>query len=432
MKLRTLTLAVLAGGGLLFCATNAHSAWLENIHGSDGIRGFLIGGQLTPELSGYERKFNYVYGNPNLTQTPEGDTPHLQAFFESLDKDARREKKSLNAQMGVENAIIMRINRRINDKDYVVGTLAIAPDDQRKLLDASPMWGVQYIREELGNISFGRMGVTINPQQTNTYSPFSSVNRNSGISGATFTFDKYENWEAKAFYSLPTSDNTRAPNAMTHRGYGASASYTHKLSPNHNVSVEGGYSTFERHPATNRSQLIPTVGGRNIYQAPIKEHNYGGSLTYRYVDWTTSFDFGRKEGKIPDAPIVDKVGINNFGLKVAYQVTPRFLVSGSYGIQRSNANEAKPWELSVPAIFPKPAPNASERNKNYLQNRIFEQYLFKKIHSQQFRLDASYKFGDNFSGNAIIMRENINNYVPEGKFSERQNTEYGVGLTYVF
>lgn len=429
MQLQKLTLSLLLAGGLM---TSASAAWLENIQGSNGVRGFLVGGQLSPELSGYERKFNYVYGNPNLMGTPDGDTPHLQAFFESLDKDARTERKSLNAKMGVDNAVIFRINRRLNDKDYIVGTLAIAPDDQRRLLDASPMWGVQYIREDLGDISFGRMGVTINPQNTDTYSPFSSVNRNSGISGATITFDKYANWNAKAFYSLPTTDNTRAPSSMTHRGYGASASYTHKMTPNHFVTLEGGYSTFERHPNFNRAQLIPNVGGQHIYQSAIKEHNYGGSLTYRYADWTTSLDFGRKEGKIPDAPIVDKVDIDNFGVKVAYQVTPRFEVSGAYGIQKSDANEAHPWELSVPQIFPKPAANANARQREYLQRRIFEQYLFKKIHSEQIRLDATYKFGDNFSGRAIVMRENIDNYVPEGKFSERQNTEYGVGLTYVF
>lgn len=429
MQLQKLTLSLLLAGGLM---TSASAAWLENIQGSNGVRGFLVGGQLSPELSGYERKFNYVYGNPNLMGTPDGDTPHLQAFFESLDKDARREKKSLNAQMGVDNAVLFRINRRLNDKDYIVGTLALAPDDQRRLLDVAPMWGVQYIREDLGDISFGRMGVTINPQRTDTYSPFTAVNRNSGISGVTVTFDKYDNWEAKAFYSLPTTDNTRVPNSMTHRGYGASARYTYKMTPNHFVIAEGGYSTFERHPATNRAQLVPTVGGRNIYQAPIKEHNYGGSLTYRYVDWTTSLDFGRKEGKIPDAPIVDKVDINNFGIKVAYQVTPRLEVAGTYGIQKSEANEVEQWALSVPQIFPKPPNNANARLRDFLQRRIFEQYLFKEIHSQQVKLDATYKFGDRFSGNAVIMRENISNYVPEGKFSERTNTEYGIGLTYLF
>lgn len=432
MKLKTLALSLALGGSVMMIAPIASATWLDNIQGSDGIRGFLIGGQLSPELSGYERKFNYVYGNPNLTQTPEGDTPHLKEFFESLDKEARIEKKSLNAQMAADNAVIMRVNRRLNDKDYIVGTLAIAPDDQRRLLDASPMWGVQYIREDLGNISFGRMGVTINPQRTDTYSPFTAVNRNSGISGATVTFDKYQNWEAKAFYSLPTTDNVRAPNAMTHRGYGASASYTQKISPNHHVTVEGGYSTFERSPNTQNAQLIPTVGGRNIYQAPIKEHNYGGAITYRYVDWEVSLDAGRKEGKIPNAPIVDWVNINNLGLSVSYQATPRLELTGTYGWQKSNAHEVEQWALSVPQIFPKPSANASNRLREYLQRRIFEQYLFKQIESRQVRLKADYKFSDNFSGSAILMRENIDNYVPEGKFSERQNTEYGVGFTYLF
>lgn len=431
MKLTKLAFALTIGGSLMLTQT-ASATWIENIHGSDGVRGFLIGGSLNPELSGYNREFNYVYGNPNLIGDPDGDTPHLQSFFESLDEEARIERKSLNAQMGVDNAIIMRVNRRINDKDYVVGSLALSPDSQRKLLSAEPMWGVQYIREDLGDISFGRMGVTINPQATNTYSPFTSVNRNSGINGATVTFDRYKNWNAKAFYSLPTTDNVLKPSAMTHSGYGAMASYTQKITPNHYVTVEGGYSTFERSPAHNRAQLIPNVGGRNIYQAPIKEHNYGGSITYRYVDWTVALDMGRKEGKIPGAPIVDSVIINNLGLKVAYQATPRLTLAGTYGIQKSNANEVEKWALSVPQIFPKPKPDSSKRLKDYLQRRIFEQYLFKQVHSRQVKLEADYKFSDNFSGKAVFVREKIENFAPEGKFSERQNTEYGLGLTYLF
>lgn len=428
MKLRTLTVVLLVGGSSLLLHTPANGVWLENVHGSNGVRGFLIGGEFAPKISGSERRFNFVYKNP------EGhDIAHLQEFFDNMDKEARIEREALRPQADVTNAMFFRLSRRVNATDVIVGTLVLAPD-QRNLIDTTPIWGIHYARENFGDLAVGRMGVSINPQATGTYTPFTTVNRSSGgMNGVTATFDKYANWEAKAFYSLPTAENIgnlTTPNI--HRGWGAQASYTYKISPNHFAKVSGGYSTFSRHPGFNNRQLLPMVGGASIYQAPVKEHNFGASLTYKYTDWTASIDYGRKESIIPDAPIVDGATIDNIGVKISYDVTPRLEVSGAYGIQKSKAQEAiDGYSLTTPMIFPAPDPGRPHMRER-LQRRVLEQYLFDEIHSQQVKLDAAYKFTSNFTGVANVTHEYIENYVPDGKFSERQNTQYSVGLNYFF
>lgn len=409
MKLHTLTLALLAGGGFIL-STVANATILENNQG-DGITHFIIGGVVSPEIYGSKSTYKYLYGDPD------GNMTHIKDYFDALDKDELTNKEGFNLHPDVENnAIFFRLRRRINDTDAVSGTVILAPNGNG-LADIAPLWGLNYAREDLGDITVGHIANPINPQFTDTYSPFTIVNRGNAINGAAVTFSKYSNFALQGFYSVPTGVDARRSDRTIQKGHGIGGEYTYIISPTHKVKVDLGYTNYERKA---NFALAQVVTGENI-DFPVKEHNYGGALTYTYGNWRTTLDAGYRKGKLPNAPYVTATEAKNIGLQVAYKVTPRFEVAATYGAQRYNAKESSPARILQ---YLRLSPQRLIRPR--------EQYVFDTVDKQKVRLDAEYQISSNLSLKGQVSYELIENYAPTGKFSERTHLNYGGGLTYIF
>ncbi len=396
MKFKNLYTSLAIASVAMF-ATQANAVWLNN-NLRDGLQ-LGIHGSVTPSVTKNTTKFSYYSYNAD----PTGQI--VQALVEE-DKRMTDERARLS---GFNSAAIWFGAYKQLTRDVTLsGNIGLYGNlKQYTTYNYSPAY--QY-GLTLSHDKYGSLGIK-SDQSTN-----SSIVTTSGVNGIldtpsssiTAEFTYIPGLTVAAYHAFPSAQDTYSlDDTDIHKGHGISASYTHAFEPRHKLTGAIGYTNTNRHAELNS----------DTYAKQKKAHGVG--LRYQYEDLTLSANYGEATETFDAARVFDN-DVKAYGIRLAYEVTPRIETYATYGRQTSDKTAAVGQALDYAGL-------ASETRRG-----ISESNYFDKVDRTSYGIGASYEIYRNLTLRGTASQTETENYISEGLFSKRKVTNYSIGATFSF
>lgn len=394
----SLSLFVLAAGMM---TAPAHAVVLNN-NLRDGLE-INLQGAARPTLGASSSKFTYHYG----------DT----AIFDRYDRNGNR------ISVGTIEDVLAYQDREANDErlriDGIHGAGIWVGAEQRLTRDITIdgeaglwAWGGGAVVNQFGlsirRANLGSLHIKSNSgfptRNVATSSTYTALDTQGSAVSARYT--KIPNFTLGTYYAFPESNDTRVTDSALHGGHGILASYEKSFSPYQ--SVLGG--------------VAYTHGKRDVHLQSDRSYKekdaYGVGVRYKYQDFTVGLDASRGEESLNGA-LVDKIDIDTYGLRLTHATTPRINTTLYYGQRTDKKTASTGNTLSY---------------INLLNNRsgVTESILFDEVRRKQYGVNMDYSLYAGVTLSGSVGKEEITNYLTDGKFSERKNLNYRAGVSFWF
>lgn len=412
---------------LLLIGSSAQAVELVNNAHGDGLNRFGIYGRVAPSITTGSSKFEYHYGNPD------GNMGHL-LYYLATNQDNKKfglQRDPVDMDGIERNLLTIVAGRRISDTATVGASANIFASPKKDEAGGSLNFLTHFethFRKNLGRNNRDLVVLSL------SMAPYGNVNAfrvsKTGVGYEPFAknaksvrvtyFKDHPDLSFSGYYALPTSAHVnQAVNKDITESYGVSMGYKHNFAPRHNVDISLGATRALRNPKIKfYEDRYPGL--------PHTEDGFGAGVEYNYVNWKVGADLGYKHGQVDGAEIFKSIDTLSYALKVGYNFTPRLNAYVSFDGQDSKSKGASPDALSVNKLFTNAGFNKSAKQQ------LEETVLFDKINRRQLTVGAEYKITPDLTAETQIKYNNIDNYVPEGKFTSVKLAEYSAGLAYEF
>lgn len=295
MKKHALTLGILA----IVATTPAHAIY--NLYKNDG---------LSFDMSG---EANFYAQKQKVTE--QGQSAPLASVYNELDDQRLR----LYTEQG-SSWLDFRATQDLKNGYRATGTLGLgyAQGGGGAFLNNA---NLSIDKLNVGAITFGRQYLhTGYVTRTGTFTPLDVF----GEQAIRLDYYGIKNLHTSAYYLFPSSTDVRTKsNSTKTEGFGASVSYLVPFGHEHSLRLATGYSSNRANP-------------RTLDRVASKFDGYAVSAEYRFGKLLAAADYGRSTADLNGALIANSKG-NYMGVKVGYEITPKFNLLAGYGTKETKA-----------------------------------------------------------------------------------------------
>lgn len=380
-------------GMLVALSIPAHAAWIDTPNVRDGLQ-FGIFASVNPSVSQVSNKFYYTLGDPRIYgQT--GTIAQTLADKDRLDSDRRIR------QNGTDDAFLQLAARQVLTKDLTLSGSVGLGYDKDSHRNYGALWGLSLNTKDGLRLTVADGYSRLPVRQTNVDNIIQ--NRGSNISvESTHIPDLTLN----AYHMFAVSSNVN-DNSIGgwHKSNGASAKYVFDFSPRDKLTVAAGgtHSTGHKTP--------------RYVNTPSKGSAYMGSVGYQHKDLNVAFDYGKQKVKY-NGGWVDNLNTTVYGVKAAYDITPR--LTGTVSYSHKTDDNTKPIDLQFLI------------DGDFGVNNYDAFPVFDKVKQDRYKLGLDYQLYKGIEINASVEDIRTRNYVVEGEFSKRERIEATAGVSLSF
>lgn len=246
--------------------------------------------------------------------------------------------------------------------------------------------------------------------RTGTYTPLDTF----GEQALRLDYFGVPNLHASAYYVLPSSTDVRKANDSNPEteAHGASISYKFPFSDNHSLRLGAGYSNNKANPNLSASSVATN------------SDNYLASAEYRIGSFLAAADYGRRDAKLNNSAYVSSSDSDYMGVKLGYEVTPRFNVMSGYGkidSKRTHAAGINPLMLAW-----------SETQASGLPNQLTYPFLFENVEQELAYVRGDYYVRENMRVYGQVQKEQTQAKVDGQNYAKLDDTSYRLGVSFVF
>lgn len=356
-----------------------------------------------PTLGASSSKFTYHYGDPEIFNRYDdsgnlisvGTIEDVLAYQDREANDERLRIDGINSA-GVWVGVEQRLTRDITI-DGEVGLWTWRGGS------AVNQFGLGINHAKLGNV-YIQSNSGFPTRNVATSSTYTSLDTYGSAVSARYT--QIPGFTLGAYYAFPESSDTRVTDSALHGGHGVLASYEKSFSPYQ--SLLGG--------------IAYTHGERDVHlrsNTSYKEKDaYGVGVRYKYQKFTVGLDASRGE-EVLSGRLVDKIDTSTYGVRLTHATTPRINTTLYYGKRTDEKTASSGNALSY---------------INLLNNGsgVTENILFDEVKRRQYGVNVDYSLYAGVTLTGSISKEEVTNYLTDGKFSERDNLNYRAGVSFQF
>lgn len=389
MKKHTLTLGILA----IIATTPAHAIY--NLYKNDGLSFDMSG-----EVNFYAQKQKVA---------EQGQTQALSHIYNELDDQRLR----LHTAQG-SSWVDFRATQDLKNGYRATGTLGLgyAQGGGSAFLNNA---NLSIDKLNVGAITFGRQYLhTGYVARTGTFTPLDVF----GEQAIRLDYYGIDSLHASAYYLFPSSTDVRSPsNSTKTEGFGASVSYLAPFSDTHSLRLATGYSNNKANPRTS---------GRN--SVPSESEGYLSSAEYRYSKLLLAADYGQSKATLGGNLIVDSKS-DYKGIKVGYEVTPKFNLMAGYGVKDTKATRpAGVNQMAVESAI------LSGINGSFgsIETSLKTSLLYDKLTQKTTYVRGDYYLRDNVRLYGLVEDKKLNGQVGGQDYAKLENTAYRLGVSLTF
>lgn len=398
MKLKTLTLLMAAS--TLYASLPAHAVY--NLYRKDGL------------------SFD-IHGEINLNAKETSDTLTLQngasGYVIANDRfrayqDAYTQRSDRRTRLGQDPGaswLEFRGSQEMNNDWRVTGTVGLGYADSQTGAYLNTA-NIVFDKKDQGAIGIGRQYLhTGYVTRTGTYTPLD----NYGDSSIRLDYTAIPNLHLSAYYSTPYNSDVRSVNQWEVEGYGASASYLHKLPNNQSLRFAAGYSD---------SRTNPEGDSRQGNEVPVNAEGTAASVEYRNGKFLAAVDYGVKKEELK-GEVVSEADSDYLGFKLGYQFTPKFSMTAGYGTQ----DIERKYQSGVLPSF-----NRCNFESCADVFDLYSSFLFGKSEHERTYVRGDYYLRENVRLYGRMDKEEIQNKHEGQDVSRFENTTYRAGVSFSF
>lgn len=402
-------LSRLMGGGILATASivPAQAVVLDN-NLRNGLD-FMIGSSISPAIVESSQKSTYHYGDSRAFDVYYGDptTPVKLGTVEDVLANQNKKETDERARLdGFGSAVVWFVaSQRLTRNTTIEGEIDLY-GSQEGLYPSS--FGLTFYNDMFGSVGIKTDSgmVTSGANMTQTFN-----NLDYAGSAVTVSYTNIPNLTLSAYHAFPATEDTRYVDASLHGGHGVYARYVKPFAPKHSLTGAMAYTHGKRHVELSSDSIAK------------KKNAYGIGLQYQYQDITLSLDGSRSDETLSGA-LVDNIDSNAYGVRLAYQATPRLSAYAYYGERDTKKVATQGNNLSFDTLIGEVA-----RSANGVSGLTYD-VLFDKVAQKRYGIGTSYNLYRGISLSASVGKDERVNYLTDGKFSETDTAEYRIGMNF--
>lgn len=400
MKLKTLSLFIAASA--VYASLPTHAAY--NLYRKDGLS-FDVHGEINLN---FKNRDDQLTLQNNTSGYVIGSNGNWKAY-----SDAYYQRSDRRTRLGQDEGaswLEFRGSQEMNNDWRVSGTVGLgyADSETGAYLNTA---NIVFDKKDKGAIGIGRQYLhTGYVTRTGTYTPLD----NFGETSVRLDYTAIPNLHLSAYYSTPYSTDVRGLSNLEVEGFGASASYLHKMPHNQSVRFAVGHSDSRANPQTNES--------RQGNEVPVDSKGTAASIEYRNGKFLAAVDYGVKKEEL-NGTAVSAADSDYLGVKLGYQFTPKFSMTAGYGTQ----DIERKYQSGV-------TPNFVDCNFRYCTDMfdLYSSFLFGKSEHERSYVRGDYYLRENVRLYGRIDKEEIQNKHDNQDVSHFENTTYRAGVAFSF
>ena len=387
------SIKVLSASLLATLSMSAHSAWIDTPNVRDGLQ-LGIFTSVRPQLTHTSNKFNYTLGDPRIY----GQTGTIAQVL--ADQDRQDADRRLRAS-GTNRASVNLSARQVLTKDLTLRGNVLLSYNPNSYANHGALWGVGLEIHKFGDITIGDEYTRLPVGETDA----DNLTEQNGTNIAV-EYTKVPNLTLAGYYMFANSSDIYNPRRDGwHRSNGIGAKYEFNVAPRKKLTIASGMSRSNGH----KSPFYNDSASKN--------KSYMGTVGYQYNNLAIDFDYGKAEGRY-NGEWADTINSTVYGIKATYDITPRLKGTLSYAHRTDDNTKPIGIDFLIDNKF-------SVDNNPYFQT-------FDKIKENRYKVGMSYQLYKGVSFNASVENQRTDNYVTEGKFSERNRLHTAVGANFSF
>lgn len=223
------------------------------------------------------------------------------------------------------------------------------------------------------------------------------------------------NLHASAYYLFPSSTDTRRQsNSTKTEGFGVSGSYVIPFSSDdHSLRLAAGLSNSKANPRNLDTTSPDTTG-------------YAASAEYRLGQFLVAADYGYKDTELGGTLLASSKS-DYMGVKVGYEVTPRFNVVAGYGTRVSEAKyQAGATQAAVEAKI------LQDINQGGILASLGSGLLYNELEEKRGYVRGDYYLRDNVRLYGQVQKEKVQAKMQEANYAKLDDTSYRLGISLTF
>lgn len=371
----------------------AHSVWIDTPNVRDGLQ-FGLFASARPQLTHTSDKFTYTLGDPRIYGQA-GTIAQVLADQDRQDADRR-----LRAA-GTNSASVQIAARQALTKDLTLRGNVLLSYNPNGHSNHGALWGVSLDIDRFGSVSVGDQWTRLPVSESDADNIVQANGTNIAVE-----YTKIPNLTLSGYHMLTAAEDIRNPrDSGWHKSTGAGAQYEFNFAPRKKVSVAAGVTRSSGHKAPFWVNSVS------------KQSAYMGSVGYQYNDLTIGLDYGESKSRYNGA-WADAIDTTVYGVKATYEITPRLKGTVSYSHRTDDNTKPIGIDFLVEGGF------------GVNNNPRFP--AFDKIEEDRYKVGLDYQLYKGVSFSASVENQRTDNYVAEGKFSERSRLHTSVGASLSF
>lgn len=389
-------------------------AWaVFNLYSKDGLT-LDVQGEVNLYAKKQSKDFNIDYTGELL---PAYQDPTSGAWSALQDTYERQSDKRVRlAQDPGASWLEVRGSQHLNNDWRATATLGLGYWDNATggFLNTA---NLSFDKRNLGAVSIGRQYLhTAYVTRTATYTPLETF----ATQSIRADYTGIKGLHVSGYYNTPVSKDVRYVSDDEVKGYGASASYLYPLADKQSLRVAAGYAKSYANPAKGDGTNLL----RNADEIAIDGTGLATSLEYRVGNLLLAADVGQRQEKL-DGNVIRGAKSTYTGLKVGYQVTPKFNVVAGYGTQ--NTKRTRQDGAVVLAGLSQDCPEGCAQLVD-----AYSSFLFDESKRTKTYVRADYYLRDNVRAYVRADQEKIQNTLDGTSFSNSDNKAYYAGISLSF
>ncbi len=402
MQIKMLSIAI-ATVTLTMTSLQTHAVY--NLYKGDGLS-LDVSGEINLNARNLDQQATLQYSD-DTGGTIYSDSLEWTAFTQNAYEQNTDRRTRLGQDDGA-SWIEFRATQKLNNDWRATGTIGFGYYDSQTGAYLSNA-NLAFDKLNVGSVSVGRQYLhTGYVARTGTYTTLETF----GGASVRLDYTQVPGLHLSGYYNTPSSNDVRTKNVEEVEGWGLSASYRYPIADKHNVRLAAGYSD---------SRANPPDSDRVSNQVAVDSKGYAGSVEYRYNNFLAAIDGGKKEEDL-NGTVTDSAKRNFYGLKLGYQVTPKFTMTAGYGQQTTKRINQDGVSVVGSALL--------KGSDNVVT--VYESFLFDKVEQEKMYLRGDYYLRDNVRIYGRIDQEEIQTKLNGQNYAKIDNNGYRLGLSLTF
>lgn len=416
MQIKTLSIAI-AATALTMTSLQTHAVY--NLYKGDGLS-LDVSGEINLNARNLDQTATLQYSD-DTGGTIYSESAGWTAFAQSAYEENTDRRTRLGQDDGA-SWLEFRGTQKLNNDWRATGTIGFGYyDGQTGAYLSNANLAIDKLN--VGSLSIGRQYLhTGYVARTGTYTTLETF----GAASVRLDYTKVPGLHLSGYYNTPSSRDVRTKDVAEVEGWGVSASYRLPIADKQSVRLAAGYSDSRANPPNSDTASNPVDTNRLSNQVAVDSQGYAGSVEYRHNNFLVAIDGGKKKEDL-NGTVTDSADSNFYGVKLGYQVTPKFTMTAGYGQQTTKRTNKD----GVQAIGTYTVDDCIDKDCTNVVT-VAESFLFDKVEQEKMYLRGDYYLRDNVRIYGRVDQEEIQTKLNGQNYAKLDNTGYRLGLSLTF